>query len=75
MSIADRIAQIEAERAARRASLEERETAVKLLRRAFEYPRCGDGFPRNTAEKKAERLLTGLYGSIDAACEELDIFG
>ena len=70
----DRLDQILADRAARKAAEKAASGAVSAIRRAFAYPRCGDGFPATAAEKRAAAWAVKAHGSIDAALAAEGVF-
>ena len=57
----DRLDQIFADREARRAAIEAENklvAATALWRRAQEWPRCGQAWPKGTKEKAAEAVVS-----------------
>ena len=45
-----------------------------VIRRAYAWPRCGEGFPASDAEAQAQAWAIERYTSLDNALEAMEIF-
>ena len=66
--------EIAAARAERASADAERVHAIRAIRAAYEWPRCGDGFPSSGAEWAAARWAEAQYGSLEAALAANDVY-
>lgn len=51
-----------------------RAQAMRVIRSAWAWPRCGEGFPAISAEVAAEAWAIDAYGSVDGAMEAGGVF-
>lgn len=60
---------IQAGRAERQARAQAEARALAAIRRAHEWPRCGQGYPATAAEEAALQWAIKAHGSLDAAAK------
>lgn len=70
----DALDRLLADRAARMAAEKAERAALSAIRRAHAWPRCGQGFPATSAEKRAVAWAVKAHGSIDAAMAAQGVF-